>query len=74
MYECMNNNSYYLKSRWKEHELLMAKTNQLNYTIDDIQLEQDWQNILQLANIPGSSLEQAHIFALCHILRRPIII
>jgi ubiquitin thioesterase ZRANB1 len=74
MYECLEVNSVYLKSRWKEHELLMAKTNQLNYTIDDIQLEQDWQNILQLANTPGSSLEQAHIFALCHILRRPIII
>ena len=74
MYECLKNNSFYLKSRWKEHELLMAKSNQLNFTIDDSQLEQYWQDVLQLAYTPGSSLEQAHIFALCHILRRPIIV
>ncbi len=46
----------------------------LDYTLDDYQLEQDWNNIIALANQPGSSLEQAHIFALCHIFRRPIII
>lgn len=60
------------KPRWKEHEILMAQS--LNYTLDDFQLEQDWNNILALAHQPGSSLEQAHIFALCHIFRRPIII
>jgi hypothetical protein len=46
----------------------------LGYTLDDYQLEQDWANIISLANQPGASLEQAHIFALCHIFRRPIII
>lgn len=60
------------KPRWKEHEILMAQS--LDYTLDDYQLEQDWNNIISLANQPGASLEQAHIFALCHIFRRPIII
>ena len=39
------------KPRWKEHETLMAKS--LDYTLDDYQLEQDWDNILSLANKPG---------------------
>ena len=60
------------KPRWKEHEILMAQS--LEYKLDDYQLEQDWNNILSLANQPGASLEQAHIFALCHIFRRPIIV
>jgi hypothetical protein len=60
------------KPRWKEHEILMAQS--LEYKLDDYQLEQDWNNILTLANQPGASLEQAHIFALCHIFRRPIIV
>jgi ubiquitin thioesterase ZRANB1 len=46
----------------------------LNYTIDDTQLDHDWNNLIMLAQQPGSSLEQAHIFALCHIFRRPIIV
>ena len=46
----------------------------LEYKLDDCQLEQDWNNIISLANQPGASLEQAHIFALCHIFRRPIIV
>ena len=46
----------------------------LEYKLDDYQLEQDWNNIISLAHQPGASLEQAHIFALCHIFRRPIIV
>jgi hypothetical protein len=46
----------------------------LDYKLDDYQLEHDWNNIITLANQPGASLEQAHIFALCHIFRRPIIV
>jgi hypothetical protein len=61
-----------LKPRWKEHECLMARA--LDYRLDDYQLEQDWSSVLALAHQPGASLEQAHIFALCHIFRRPIIV
>lgn len=46
----------------------------LQYTLDEDQWEQDWASILSLASQPGTSLEQTHVFALAHILRRPIII
>lgn len=72
MAESLEQYAVLFKPRWKEHEISMA--NALNYKLDDYQLEQDWNNILSLANQPGASLEQAHIFALCHIFRRPIIV
>jgi len=72
MAECMDVHAASLKPRWKEHEVLMARA--LGYTIDDVQLEQDWVNVMALAHAPGSSLEQAHIFALAHIFRRPVIV
>lgn len=46
----------------------------LNYTLAETQWEEDWTSLLSLASQPGSSLEQIHIFALSHILRRPIIV
>ncbi|XP_058821550.1 ubiquitin thioesterase trabid [Topomyia yanbarensis] len=59
-------------SRWKENEILQAAL--LHYTVSEAQLEEDWSTLLSLASQPGSSLEQLHIFALAHILRRPIIV
>ncbi|XP_055323331.1 ubiquitin thioesterase trabid [Sitodiplosis mosellana] len=58
--------------RWKEYEMLQAAV--LNYTLAETQWEIDWTTLLSLANQPGSSLEQIHIFALSHIMRRPIIV
>ncbi|RNA00111.1 Ubiquitin thioesterase Zranb1, partial [Brachionus plicatilis] len=72
MAESLEQYAAFFKPRWKEHEILMA--NALNYRLDDCQLDQDWNNILSLANQPGASLEQAHIFALCHVFRRPIVV
>lgn len=46
----------------------------LHFTLEDSQWEEDWSTLLSLASQPGSSLEQLHIFALAHILRRPIIV
>ena len=46
----------------------------LQYSLDEDQWEQDWASILSLAGQPGTSLEQTHVFALAHILRRPVII
>lgn len=43
------------KPRWKEHEILMAQS--LDYKLDDYQLEQDWNNVISLANQPGSYLK-----------------
>lgn len=58
--------------RYKEWESMQAET--LQYSLDEDQWEQDWASILSLASQPGTSLEQTHVFALAHILRRPIII
>lgn len=59
-------------NRYKEWESMEAET--LQYSLDEDQWEQDWASILSLAGQPGTSLEQTHVFALAHILRRPIII
>ncbi|XP_058057091.1 ubiquitin thioesterase trabid [Anopheles bellator] len=58
--------------RWKENEQFQAAM--LQYTLAERQLEEDWSTLLSLASHPGSSLEQLHIFALAHIMRRPIIV
>ena len=50
------------------------QANEMNYTLDEDQWKHDWSNIVGLAAAAGNSLEQAHVFALAHILRRPIII
>ena len=46
----------------------------MNYSLDDHQWKQDWINTVSLAGTAGTSLEQTHVFALAHILRRPIIV
>jgi len=58
--------------RWKENELFNAHL--LNFSLNEAQCSADWAKLLTLASQPGSSLEQLHIFALAHILRRPIIV
>ncbi|XP_066999012.1 ubiquitin thioesterase trabid isoform X2 [Anabrus simplex] len=58
--------------RWKEYEASQAQL--LEFSLDEGQWEEDWTGLLSLASQPGSSLEQLHVFALAHILRRPIIV
>lgn len=58
--------------RWKEYESMQAES--LHFTLDESQWQHDWAILLSLASQPGASLEQTHIFALAHILRRPIIV
>ena len=58
--------------RWSEYEQLVAEKQQ--YQQDEHQLRSDWNDVLTFANQPGESLGHAHIFALAHILRRPIIV
>ncbi|XP_041786781.1 ubiquitin thioesterase trabid-like isoform X1 [Anopheles merus] len=64
--------SHIFYPRWKENELFQAAL--LQYTVAEMQLEKDWNTLLSLASHPGSSLEQLHIFALAHIMRRPIVV
>ncbi|CAH1258163.1 ZRANB1 [Branchiostoma lanceolatum] len=59
-------------ARWKEYEAWQAQ--QLHFTLDESQWQQDWALLLSLASQPGAALEQTHIFTLAHILRRPIIV
>ena len=58
--------------RWSEYERLVAEKQQ--YRQDEHQLRDDWNDVLTFANQPGESLGHAHIFALAHVLRRPIIV
>lgn len=58
--------------RWKEYEASHASF--LQYSLEEEQWEEDWTSLLSLASRPGTSLEMLHVFALAHILRRPIIV
>lgn len=59
-------------SRWKEAELALAHAQ--GFSLDEEQLKTDWSAILALADQKGKSLEQAHIFTLAHILKRPVVV
>ncbi|XP_064465710.1 ubiquitin thioesterase ZRANB1-like [Ornithodoros turicata] len=61
-----------LYPRWKDAETLQARL--LHFSLDEAQWQEDWGTLVSLATQPGSALEQLHIFALAHILRRPIIV
>lgn len=58
--------------RWKEYEQMTAAN--MHYSLDESQWAAGWKKIVKLAEQPGSSLEQSHIFGLAHVLRRPIIV
>ncbi|TGZ66416.1 hypothetical protein CRM22_005351 [Opisthorchis felineus] len=58
-------------SRWHDYEALQAAC---HYILDENQCRRDWDNVLSAASQPRGALEQIHIFALSHILRRPIIV
>ncbi|KAK0165232.1 hypothetical protein PV328_003767 [Microctonus aethiopoides] len=59
--------------RWREYEASQA-SRMLDFTLEEAQWQDDWENLLATAAQPGSALEQLHVFALAHILRRPIIV
>lgn len=58
--------------RWREWEMQQAL--ELDFTLDEAQLAEDWAGLLNLASQPGASLEQLHVFCLAHVLRRPIVV
>lgn len=57
--------------RWRDYEALQAAC---HYILDEDQCQRDWANVLAAACQPREALEQIHIFALSHVLRRPIIV
>lgn len=70
--ESLNQGGRLFYPRWKEYEATQASL--LHFSLEEGQWETDWTSLLSLASQPGTSLEQLHIFALAHILRRPIIV
>lgn len=70
--ESLSQSSHLFYPRWKEYEASQASF--LQYSLEEGQWEEDWTVLLSLAGQPGMALEQLHVFALAHILRRPIIV
>ena len=67
---CAGINRFY--KRWKEEEQRQAHLQ--GFSIGEDQLRQDWAAVLALADQKCKSLEQIHIFALAHVLRRPVVV
>ncbi|XP_057340812.1 ubiquitin thioesterase trabid [Microplitis mediator] len=63
----------YFYPRWRQYEASQA-SRMLDFTLEEAQWQDDWENLLATAAQPGSALEQLHVFTLAHILRRPIIV
>ncbi|XP_018579145.1 ubiquitin thioesterase trabid isoform X1 [Anoplophora glabripennis] len=70
--ESLGQGGHIFYPRWKEYESSHASF--LQYSLEEGQWEEDWTSLISLASQPGTSLEQLHVFALAHILRRPIIV
>lgn len=70
--ESLHQGGHLFYPRWKEYESVQARL--LEFSLEECQWEEDWASLLSLAAQPGSSLEQLHVFALAHVLRRPIIV
>jgi len=61
-----------LYSRWREFRASEAAL--LGYRADDWQWKKEWSELIRIAGSPKMSLEQTHVWALAHLLRRPIIV
>ncbi|XP_039760536.1 ubiquitin thioesterase trabid isoform X3 [Pararge aegeria] len=64
------NRSFY--SRWTAWERLQAT--QLHYQPEEPQLRAEWARLVAAAARPGTALHQLHVFALAHVMRRPIFV
>jgi len=60
-----------LYPRWLEARAREAALN--GYRADDWQWRKEWSDLVRTAQLPKASLEQTHVWALAHVLRRPII-
>ncbi|GBP28800.1 Ubiquitin thioesterase trabid [Eumeta japonica] len=58
--------------RWHAWECLQATL--LQYTPEESQLRSEWARLVAAAAMPGTPLHQLHVFALAHVMRRPIIV
>ncbi|XP_037302238.1 ubiquitin thioesterase trabid-like [Manduca sexta] len=58
--------------RWQAWERLQASL--LHYTPEEGQLRAEWSRLVAAAARPSTPLHQVHVFALAHVMRRPIIV
>ncbi|CAG4970557.1 unnamed protein product [Colias eurytheme] len=58
--------------RFQAWERLQAA--QLQYAPEEAQLRAEWSRLLAAAARPGTALHQLHVFALAHVLRRPVLV
>lgn len=61
-----------LYERWQAWERFQASL--LSYAPEEAQLRAEWARLAQAATRPGTPLHQLHVFALAHVMRRPIIV
>ncbi|BES96814.1 OTU-like cysteine protease [Nesidiocoris tenuis] len=70
--DSLSHGAHLLYPRWLESEAVQAR--QLEFTLSEAQWAEDWAALVKRATTPGASLQQLHVFALAHVLRRPIIV
>jgi hypothetical protein len=61
-----------LYPRWREARAREAFHD--GFRADDWQWRKEWADLVRVAALPKSALEQTHVWALAHVLRRPIIV
>lgn len=61
-----------LYARWAAWERLQAAA--LHYAPEEAQLRAEWARLAAAAARPGAALRQLHVFALAHVLRRPVLV
>ena len=61
-----------LYARWAAWE--RAQAARLHYAPDEPQLRNEWARLTAAAARPGAALHQLHVFALAHVLRRPLLV
>ncbi|XP_052752799.1 ubiquitin thioesterase trabid-like [Galleria mellonella] len=61
-----------LYERWAAWE--RAQAARLQYAPDEAQLRAEWARLAAAAARPGAALRQLHVFALAHLLRRPLLV
>ncbi|KAK2712748.1 hypothetical protein QYM36_011443 [Artemia franciscana] len=72
--DCLQNSGHLLYERWAEYEIRTAAEMNLDYIPSEAELSSEWADLVSRARRPGAPLDQLHIWALSHILRRPIIV
>ncbi|XP_059062964.1 ubiquitin thioesterase trabid-like [Achroia grisella] len=63
-----------LYARWAAWERLQAARPPAPYAPSEPQLRGEWARLAAAAARPGAALRQPHVFALAHVLRRPLLV